>query len=160
VDLAAAALDREAGMGTFGTGPFSSDSALDLLDELAGQPSDQRRQALERTFSQVRDHPGLLWGKFAPDQIVAAAAIVAAGLPGGEDIRQELSDQAYDANMLIVPAPGQQLTTLALQALLAAAGPGGPWHQGWVDQQTAADARQTIDRLTEILTASNSHETS
>jgi alpha-glucosidase len=152
VDLAAAALDREADMGTFGTGPFSSDSALDLLDKLAGQHPDQRRQALERIFSQVRDDPGLLWRKFVPDEIVAAAAIVAAGLPGGEDIRQELSDQAYDPNRLIVPAPGQELTTLALQALLVAAGPGGPWHQGWVDQQTAAGARQTIDRLTGILT--------
>ena len=138
-------------MGTFGTGPFSSDSALDLLDELADQPSDQRRQALERIFSQVRNHPDLLWRKFLPDEIVAAAAIVAAGLPGGEEIREELSDQDYDANRVVVPAPDHELTTLALQALLFAAGPDGPWHQGWVNQQTAAHARQTIDRLTEIL---------
>lgn len=145
-------------MGTFSTGPFGSDTALDLLDELADQPSDQRRQAVERIFSQARDHPGLLWRKFFPDEIVAAAALVAAGLPDGEDIRQELSEQAYDASRVIVPAPDHELTTLALQALLFAAGPDGPWHQGWVSQQTAAHARQTIDRLTEILTASHSHE--
>ena len=47
-------------MGTFGTGPFGSDGALDLLDELASQSADQRREALERIFSQVRDHPDLL----------------------------------------------------------------------------------------------------
>ena len=57
-----------------------------------------------------------------------------------------------------VLAPDHELTTLALQVLLFAAGPDGPWHQGWVSQQTAAHARQTIDRLTEILTASHSHE--
>ena len=28
-------------MGTFGTGPFSNDGALDLLDELARQTTDQ-----------------------------------------------------------------------------------------------------------------------
>jgi Domain of unknown function (DUF4259) len=152
VDIAAAHLDQEADMGTFGTGPFSSDTALDLLDELADQPSDQRRQAVERIFSQVRDHPDLLWRKFLPDEIVAAAAIVAASLPGGEDIRQELSKQAYDANRVVVLAPDHELITLALQALLFAAGPDGSWHQGWVSQQTAAHARQTTDRLTEILT--------
>jgi alpha-glucosidase len=40
---------------------------------------------------------------------------------------------------------------LALQALLFAAGPDGPWHQGWINQETAAQARQTSDRLTAIL---------
>lgn len=139
-------------MGTFGTGPFSSDTALGLLDELADQPSDQRRQAVERIFSQVRDHPDLLWRKFLPDEIVAAAAIVAASLPGGEDIRQQLSEQAYDANRVVVPAPDHELITLALRALLFGAGPDRSWHQGWINQQTAAHARQTTNRLTEILT--------
>jgi hypothetical protein len=30
-------------MGTFGTGLFSNDGTLDLLDGLAGQPAEQRR---------------------------------------------------------------------------------------------------------------------
>jgi alpha-glucosidase len=37
-------------MGTFGTGPFSSDGAMDLLEELAGRPPEQRAGALERLF--------------------------------------------------------------------------------------------------------------
>jgi len=138
-------------MGTFGTGPFSSDGALDFLGELADQPPEKRRQALERIFSQVRDHPGLLWREFFPDEIVAAAAIVAAFLPGGEYIRQELSCLPDDINRVTLPAPDHELTASALQALLFAAGPAGPWHQGWVTQQAAAAARQTIDRLTKIL---------
>ncbi len=138
-------------MGTFGTGPFSSDGALDLLGELAGQPPGQRREALERTFLQVRDHPDLLWREFFPDQIVAAAAIVAASLPDGENIRQDLAAHAYDLHEVLIPAPDHELTGFALQALLFAAGPNGPWHDGWADQQTAAQARQTSDQLTAIL---------
>ena len=72
--------------------------------------------------------------------------------------RQYQARMAYDASRVIVPAPDHELTTLALQVLLFTAGPDGPWHQGWVSQQTAAHARQTIDRLTETLTASHSHE--
>jgi hypothetical protein len=47
-------------MGTFGTGPFGSDGALDLLDQLADQPVGQRRVILERIFFRVRDLPDLL----------------------------------------------------------------------------------------------------
>jgi len=102
-------------MGTFGTGLFGSDGALDLLDELVDQPAVQRREALERVFSRLRDRPDLLGRKIFPDEIVAAAAVVAAGLPSGESIRD------------------------------------GPRHDGWTGPQTAAEARQTTDRLTAIL---------
>ncbi|HEY6279722.1 MAG TPA: DUF4259 domain-containing protein [Streptosporangiaceae bacterium] len=138
-------------MGTFGTGPFSNDGALDLLDELTGQSASQRRAALERIFFQVRDRPGLLGWKFFPDEIVAAAAIAAASLPGGEAIRQDLSDQGYDVDAIMVPAPDPELNHSALEALLVAAGRDGPWHDSWADPETAAQARQTTDRLTAIL---------
>ena len=148
---AVAITDSEADVGIFGTGPFSSDGALDLLDELADQPPGQRREALEGIFLQVRNHPDLRWRAYLPDQIVAAAAIVAASLPGGEDIRRDLADHADDVHAVLVPAPDHDLTALALHALLFAAGPDGPWHDGWVDPQTAAQARQTSDQLTAIL---------
>jgi Domain of unknown function (DUF4259) len=151
MDLDAADLDREADMGTWGTGPFSSDGALDLLDELAGQPASQRREALERIFFRVRDRPDLLGRKFFPDEIVAAAAVVAASLPGGEGLRQDLADHSYDADALLVPAPDPELNHSALEALLVAAGRDGPWHDGWVDPEAAAQARQTTDRLAAIL---------
>jgi Domain of unknown function (DUF4259) len=81
-------------MGTFGTGPFDNDGALDLLDELASQPAYQRREVLERIFFRVRDRPDLLGWKFFPDEVVAAAAAVAASLPGGEGIRQDTGTPA------------------------------------------------------------------
>jgi alpha-glucosidase len=158
-DLGAADLDREADMGTWGTGPFSSDGALDLLDELAGQPASQRREALERIFFRVRDRPDLLGRKFFPDEIVAAAAVVAASLPGGEGLRQDLADHGYDADAPLVPAPDPELNHSAQEALLVAAGRDGPWHDGWVDPQAAAQARQTIDRLAAIfLREEHSHD--
>src|SRR5262249_59158418 len=97
-------------MGTFGTGPFGSDGALDLLDELTGQPADQRRETLGRIFSRVRGHPDLLWREFFPDEIVAAAAIVAASLPGGEDIRRDLVSQGYPMPPAHIPAQHHELT--------------------------------------------------
>jgi alpha-glucosidase len=138
-------------MGTWGTGPFSSDGALDLLDELAGQPASQRREALERIFSGARNRPDLLGRKFFPDEIVAAAAVLAASLPGGEGPRQNLADHGYDVDALLVPAPDPELNHSALEALQVAAGPHGPWHDGWTGPQAAAQARQTTDRLAAIL---------
>jgi Domain of unknown function (DUF4259) len=44
-------------MGTFGTGPFDSDGALDFLDGLAELPTGQRREVLERMFLVVRNKP-------------------------------------------------------------------------------------------------------
>ncbi|MEU8330486.1 DUF4259 domain-containing protein [Micromonospora sp. NPDC048839] len=38
-------------MGTFGTGPFSSDGALDFLDELTERPPQQRAE--DRTEAQL-----------------------------------------------------------------------------------------------------------
>lgn len=76
--------NSEADLGTFGTGPFGNDGALDFLDELAGQPAGEHREVLERMFFRVRSRPDLLGWKFFPDEVVAAAAVVAASLPGGE----------------------------------------------------------------------------
>jgi hypothetical protein len=53
--------------------------------------------------------------------------------------------------VILVPAPDPELNHSALDALLVAAGPDGPWHDGWVDPQAAAQARQTTDRLAAIL---------
>ena len=138
-------------MGTFGTGPFGSDGALDLLDELADQPAGQRRDVLGRIFLQVRDRPDLLGREFSAGTIVAAAAVVAAGLPGGEGLRADLADLGYDVGVILVPAPARELNGSALDALLVAAGRDGPWHDGWVDPQDAAEAREATDRLAAVL---------
>src|SRR5262249_331750 len=142
--------NNEVAMGTFGTGPFSNDGALDLVDSLKGRHADQRHDVLERIFSRVCDRPDLLGWKFFPDEIVAAAAVVAAGLPGGDAVRQELADRGYEAAAILLPAPDGELSAAAAAALQLAAGQDGPWHDGWNDPEDAARARRTTDQLAAI----------
>ena len=66
-------------MGTWGPGAFDNDDALDLLDTLTEQDAASRRETLERIFRTTREHPENLNWTLGPGQVVAAAAVVAAG---------------------------------------------------------------------------------
>ena len=103
----------------FDSAPFDSDDALDFLAEVARREPDVRAKALAHMFSFVVGHPELLGHEFFPDEIVAAAAIVAASMPGGERIEQRLlaltgTDIAANA---ILPMPCDHLAWAALDAL-------------------------------------------
>ncbi|GIF09283.1 DUF4259 domain-containing protein [Actinoplanes siamensis] len=140
-------------MGTFGTGPFSSDGAMEFLEELAERPAERRATALERMFTFVKEQPELLWREFFPEEVVAAAAVVAASLPGGHQFNQKLAelvehDLVPDVRLA---APVLDLAGAALQALTFVAGPGGPWHQGWTNDTDAAEARETVAVLSQVL---------
>jgi hypothetical protein len=145
-------------MGTFGTGPFSSDGAMDFLEELAERPAEQRAAALEHIFTFVKEKPELLWRKFFPDEVVAAAAVVAASLPAGQQFDQELEALVEDdlASDVRLAAPAPDLASAALQALTFVAGPGGSWHQGWTNDTDAAEARETVAALSQVLTLDGS----
>jgi hypothetical protein len=136
-------------MGTFGTGPFDSDGALDFLDGLADLHGAQRREVLERMFLVVRDEPEQLARTVFPDEVVAAAA--AASLAGGASIRQQLANTGYDADAIVVTEADHELAASALNALGRAAGPDGPWHHGWTSPDDAVRARQTTEQLAAIL---------
>jgi hypothetical protein len=69
-------------VGTWGPGAFDNDDALDLLDALTDRDAMQRRQELERIFRRTREHPEDLNYMFGHGQVVAAAAVVAAGRDG------------------------------------------------------------------------------
>jgi hypothetical protein len=66
-------------VGTWGPGAFDNDDALDLLDTLTEQDAASRRETLERIFRTTREHPEDLNWTLDPGQVVAAAAVVAAG---------------------------------------------------------------------------------
>lgn len=84
---------------------------------------------------------------------------MAASLPGGEGIRQDLSDQGYDVDAIVVLAPDPGLNHSALEALVVAAGRDGPWHDSWADPETAAQARPTTGQLAAIpLREAHSHD--
>jgi hypothetical protein len=137
-------------MGMFGTGPFSSDGAMDFLKELAEETPDRRGAALERLFRSVKEQPELVGRNFLPDQVVAAAAIVAATSLGGDQFGEHLqalaaNDPAFDARL---PAPVQGLASAALEALGSVA---ERWRQERPKGTDAAEASQTIAALSQVL---------
>ncbi|MEU5564435.1 DUF4259 domain-containing protein [Micromonospora musae] len=138
-------------MGTFGTGPFSSDGALDFLEELAERPLEQHLDALRHMFTYVLANRGLLWREIFPDEVVAAAALVAAAIPRGEHLQRHLAELSDGARIPSLPASASGLAAPALEALLFVASPGGPWHQGWTAEADRLDAQRTADDLVAIL---------
>ena len=98
----------------------------------------------------AREHPENLNRTLGPGEVVAAAAIVAAGLPAGEAFVREITGHDYEAAALLIPGDDPELAGAALAALLTAAGRDAPWHQGWVDAGTALQARQTTDQLASV----------
>src|SRR6201989_3049175 len=83
-------------VGTWGPEAFDNDDALDLLDALSGQDSVARRRVLERIFGEAREHPENLNFTLGAAEVVAAAAVVAAGLPAGGAVAQEITRHDYD----------------------------------------------------------------
>ncbi|MEU9829729.1 DUF4259 domain-containing protein [Micromonospora chersina] len=140
-------------MGTFGTGPFRSDGALDFLEELAERPPEQHLDALRHMFTYVLANRDLLWRGFFPDQVVTAAALVAAALPGGEHVQHRLADLSDDTDIALLPTSALHLAAPALESLLFVAGPDGPWHQGWPTEADRLDGQRTVHDLTAILRA-------
>ena len=128
-------------MGTWGPGAFDNDDALDLLDALYGQDTVARRRVLERIFGEAREHPENLNFTLGAAEVVAAAAVVAAGLPPGGAVAQEITRHDYDVTALVIPGSDPELAGAALAALLIAAGHDGAWHRDWTDPRTAAQAR-------------------
>jgi hypothetical protein len=137
-------------MGTWGPGAFDNDDALDLLDTLAGEDAAQRRHALELIFRIAVEHPEDLARVPGPGQVVAAAAVVAAGLEPGGVIVAEITGRGYQAAAILIPGSDPTLADAALAALLTTAGRDGAWHQGWVDAATALKARQTTGQLASV----------
>jgi hypothetical protein len=80
---------------------------------------------LEQLFRGAREHPQNLDWTFGPGQVVAAAAVVTAGLPAGEAVVREITAKHYDVAALMIPGDAPELVGAALAALLIAAGRDG-----------------------------------
>jgi hypothetical protein len=113
----------------------------------------ERAEALERMFLLVKERPDLLGRDFFADEVVAAAGIVAATLPGGRQFDERLdtlveNDIASDGRL---SAPAPELADVALEALVFVGGSRGPWLQGWKNDTDAAEARDMIAALSQVL---------
>jgi hypothetical protein len=117
-------------VGTWGPGAFDNDDALDLLDALSEQDTAARRQVLERIFHEAREHPENLNFTLGAAEVVAAAAVAAAGLPVGGAVAQEITRHDYDLIALVIPGSDPELADAAFTALLNTTGRDGAWHRG------------------------------
>ncbi|MGY0232655.1 DUF4259 domain-containing protein [Longispora urticae] len=131
-------------MGTFGVGLFDSDSAQDLLDELAEVPSGERVLAVTSTLTGVVSG-SLTWNREVfPDQVVALVGLVATGLPGGPSLTGNAEAK--------LPVPGSDLIGLAVEALTLAS---DLWMRDWVHAPDAAQARKNLNQLRQVLLAAS-----
>jgi alpha-glucosidase len=136
------------GVGTFGSGPFGSDGACDLLDSLAEYPPDRRAAVLTDLFDRLAADPETLGREIFADEIMAAVAVVAVSLAhvhADEPWWRDVTEQAQRA------APATVSPHVASIAIAALAAIREPWSHGWTDPVEAATARETVNRLSDAL---------
>lgn len=137
--------DREAGtaVGTWGAGPFANDSADELLDVLAATAPDGWAAALGALLTQ-----GVADGEEAdPAEVVAAATLVAAHVPGAG---LAWPDLAHVQGRLDV-ATAVDLAPLAAQALRSCVPADGWYWDSWAGADDRAEARAVVARLLAVL---------
>ena len=137
-------------MGTWSASPFGSDSALDLLDQFSDVEEGQRAEFLEQIFRAGLSGPadGAI-GKVLPDEVIAAAAILAASLPGGQEFpwNQDVDDILLPS----VSRSGFELPVLALRALRHVIPDGGWWWRSWKDERDAEQMRAALNQIEGVL---------
>ncbi|WP_164715981.1 DUF4259 domain-containing protein [Streptomyces sp. WAC 06738] len=135
--------------GTWGSGPFDSDAAEDFLDELEGRSAPQRLAAVERTLRSAIEGDGSSSSSVLPEEVMAAAAVVAANIPAGNSLAWN-EEVAGITEWLVKPVE-PALAASAAQALDVALPPDGWFWRSWVDMEERSEAQAAIDRLQSIL---------
>ncbi|GAA4424355.1 DUF4259 domain-containing protein [Actinokineospora soli] len=136
-------------MGTWGTGPFDSDGAEDLLDELAGHTIERRLEVVTRLLVSAIDAGGGADASVQPEEVVATAAVVAAGVPAGRHLPW---NDDWDGLERWLPQPiSADLAALAVRALEVAVPAGGWFWRSWVDAGEQEEARAAINEIKAVL---------
>ncbi|MER5212240.1 DUF4259 domain-containing protein [Streptomyces sp. NPDC002838] len=136
-------------MGTWGSGPFDSDTAEDFLDELEEQSAPQRLAVVERTFRAAIEAGGSANSSVLPEEVTAAAAVVAANVPAGRSLTWN-EDYPSITEWLAQPiAPA--LASSAIQALEVTLPADGWFWRSWVDAGEKEEAQAAIDSLRSVL---------
>ncbi|GGM09588.1 hypothetical protein GCM10010129_61910 [Streptomyces fumigatiscleroticus] len=135
-------------MGTWGSGPFDSDTAEDTLEELDGMSPEERKVAMLSTFRSAREGRGSPSSAVLPEEVIVAAAVVAANTPAGVTISWH--DDYSIEEWLTKPVEGD-VALEAVEAVESALPPDGWYWDGWVNPADRAKAREWIDRILDIL---------
>ncbi|WP_092541721.1 DUF4259 domain-containing protein [Actinoplanes derwentensis] len=119
-------------LGTWNPGPFGNDSAADLLDLAASEEPGARAEFIREMLDEgLRLAAGESVDLF-PEDVVAAANLVAISVPGGlERLVEEQETGRFIKSM--IPGVDQTLVALALKSLFAMAVPGNDWYDTWFD---------------------------
>ncbi|MGW2558053.1 DUF4259 domain-containing protein [Streptomyces sp. NPDC001514] len=144
-------IDKEqgAGMGTWGTGPFDNDAAADFAGDLDDLEPEARAGHIRAALLKVVEEPEYVEAPDA-DEALAAVALVAAGLPGGEPV-----DPVYGPEEP-VPALPADLPALGVRAIDRILAPESELAELWGDADDAGDAdewRGIVARLRSVLAA-------
>jgi Domain of unknown function (DUF4259) len=134
-------------VGTWGTAPFANDSALDLLETLVPVSSAERLALVLRTLdagAAAGDDPSDA-ARLAPEEVISAAAVVAANLPTGAPLPWN-SWVPGITRWLARPVP-PDTPARALAAIDAAVPDDGPWWGAWVDDADRERAGAELDQL-------------
>jgi hypothetical protein len=135
-------------VGTFGVGPFGGDGEQDLLDALAARPAAQRADVLAALLALPIADPGCVGREVFADEVVAAAAAIAACLP------RTAVDESWWRDVAEAAAPAAPSTDVPrLVELARAALPIiiDSWGEGWTSADDAIAAGDTVRRLSEAL---------
>jgi Domain of unknown function (DUF4259) len=157
-------------VGSWGTGPFHNDAAMDLLEQLADYPAAQRTAVLRQLFAAVLRDPDAdsfeiafpegYTDRLSATEVVAGAALLALALPGGERIHDVPVSQSFPGGGIpdlvtgaAVPAPTPDVAAMAAEALRAVTDPTRLWSQTWVAADDRAMAQQGVVATLAVLDA-------
>ncbi|MEV0296968.1 DUF4259 domain-containing protein [Nocardia sp. NPDC050710] len=120
-------------MGSWDTGPFDNDCAADWCDELERTSPDARADMIRQALAAVAEETGYL-GSTRACAAIAAAALVASTVPGGEPITSVYApDFLTEGGAVELGSDVAELAVLALDRVLDE-------HSEWRDLWSDAEA--------------------
>lgn len=136
-------------MGTWGVEPFDSDTALDFLDGLGALTAAGRLELVVRTLESVLASAQPESSETLPEEVISAAAVIAANLSSGEDF--SWNEEAPGITEWLPNPVSLQVRTLAIDALEAALPVDGWWWRSWVDDAERVQAKAALDEVKRAL---------
>jgi hypothetical protein len=130
-------------VGTWGTGPFESDAAGDWANAFDATAPGDRTSFLVDTFG--KSHGSDYLDNDDCQEIIAAAAVMAASMPGGPPIDSEFGPATVTAEPGF--AVSENLRKAAVAALREVAAPQSEWAQLWAQSGDEAEAHWSLTQL-------------
>ena len=140
-------------MGTWQTGPFDNDDAMEFFDEVEETPESEVLPKLRAQLAAIAERPGRVEVSEAA-VAVAAAALIAAG-SRAEPIGNPSVDDWLRAHRGAFGALGADDHALALRALDRVRDPGSEWLQLWSTTPRCEAVEARLETLRTALATAN-----